>query len=177
MAIEERDPPGDLERHEARLLEEYRAHVELWKHDDTLRQQRTANFLTVNTVLLAVAGLALSAEPATPVAIAMVALFSAFGVSVALVWATIQWRNSEYIRLRRVQLRQLETRLPPMSAFTNAHRALDRHEEIDFGDDGTFRVRPGARSSSTLRENLLPPMVLVFWLVAFVVLELAVILD
>jgi hypothetical protein len=38
-------------------------------------------------------------------------------------------------------------------------------------------LRRRARTSSTARENLLPLLVLVFWLVALVVLELAVILD
>jgi len=34
------------------LLEEYQANVEMWKHDDNVRQQRARNFLTVNTLLI-----------------------------------------------------------------------------------------------------------------------------
>ena len=40
------------EREEKRLLEEYNVNVEMWKHDDMIRQTRTGNFLNVNTILL-----------------------------------------------------------------------------------------------------------------------------
>lgn len=160
------------------LLEEYRATVDLSKHDDALRQQRVGNFLTVNTVLLAVAGLGLSTEPPDAIATAMVGAFSAFGVAVAVVWASVQWRNSEYIRLRRMQLRYLERELGVVTGFTRVHEALNAHETVDFGPGvGRFQVRRWGRSSSTRAENALPALVLVFWVVVCVALEIAIALD
>ena len=113
---------SDTDERRELLLEEYRITVDLSKHDDTLRQQRIANFLTVNTVLVAVVGVGLSTEPPDAVAIVLLAVIAAFGVAVASVWATVQFRNTEYIRLRRHQLRQLEVSL----VWSQRSRSLTR---------------------------------------------------
>ena len=169
--------PDTDERREL-LLEEYRITVDLSKHDDTLRQQRIANFLTVNTVLVAVVGVGLSTEPADAVAIVLLAVIAAFGVAVASVWAIVQLRNTEYIRLRRHQLRQLEAELGVVSTFTVAHKVLNEHERHDFGADvGPWEVGRFGRGSSTTFENALPVIVLLFWLVAGVALEIAITMD
>ena len=169
---------SDADRREQLLLEEYRTTVELSKHDDTLRQQRIGNFLTVNTVLLAVAGLGLSTEPPDAIAAAMVATFSLFGAAVAVVWAAVQWRNSEYIRLRRLQLRYLEREIGVLTGFTKGHAALSSHETVDFGAGvGSFQVRRWGRSSSTSAENALPALILVFWVLVCVALQIAIALD
>jgi hypothetical protein len=51
------------ELEQARLLAEYQANVDLWKHDDTLRQERVGNFLNVNAALLAAVGVAAGLKP------------------------------------------------------------------------------------------------------------------
>ena len=168
----------DTDQRRELLLEEYRITVDLSKHDDTLRQQRIANFLTVNTVLVAVVGVGLSTEPADAVAIVLLAVIAAFGVAVASVWAIVQLRNTEYIRLRRHQLRQLEAELGVVSTFTVAHKVLNEHERHDFGADvGPWEVGRFGRGSSTTFENALPVIVLLFWLVAGVALEIAITMD
>ena len=46
-----------MEKTETRLLEEWRANLELLKFYETLKQQRFAHFLTIQTAFLAIFGL------------------------------------------------------------------------------------------------------------------------
>src|SRR3990172_6983783 len=95
--------PTELEQ--SRFLAEYLANVELWKHDDTLRQQRTGNFLSVNTALVAALAVVASLKPPVQYIGSIGLLFAAFGILLCVIWHVVQVRNAEYIRFRRFQLR------------------------------------------------------------------------
>jgi hypothetical protein len=155
---------------ERSLLEEYRVNVELWKHDDTLRQTRTGNFLQVNSVLLATFCALISIQPGfVNVAISSI-LLPTFGILISLCWHSVMTRNSDYIRLRRFQLRSIEACFPRMSTFKNTYNALYKHEPVSFEcTDELFTVSKSGRRGSTVTESMLPIGMLAFWLLVFVV--------
>lgn len=151
----------------AKLLAEYHANVELWKHDDALRQQRTGNFLAVNTALLVALGAFVSLGESMGVIMAVP--MAVFGMVVCLLWRRIHVRNAEYVRFRRFQLRALEARLGDMSTFTSTYRAFYETQRVSFPEIGDeFVVDRRARSRSTAAENVLPLVLSAFWTVVFV---------
>jgi len=76
-----------------RLMAEYQVNVALWQHDDSLRQQRNGNFLTVNTVLLAALGALSALQAPLPYLGAIGVAFGVFGAIVCRVWHVVQVRN------------------------------------------------------------------------------------
>jgi hypothetical protein len=150
------------------LLAEYRANVELWKHDDTLRQSRTSNFLTINAILASSIGISVGLNPSALAWIA--ALITSFvGLVLARFWAAIQDRNAEYVRLRRYQLRSIEAEFPRLTTFSNVWAALYQHQAVTFlGIADRFEVSSRGRESSTLTESALPRILFRVWVVVFV---------
>jgi len=151
---------------QARLLAEYQANVDLWQHDDQLRQARSGNFLTVNTGLLAVLGTLATLEPAAPYFKLILLLFGAFGLIVAVNWYVISARSAEYVRFRRIQLRAIEAQLPGLTTFLNTYTAFYREQAVSFpAIADSFRISDRARRSSTMAENRLPVFVGGLWLI------------
>lgn len=148
------------------LLAEYEANIALWQHDDSLRQQRSATFLTVSTVLLtALAALTALQAPLGYVG-AIALIFSVFGMIVCRVWHVVQLRNAEYVRFRRLQLLSIEARLPGLTTFKNTYEAFYKGAEVRFlaiGDK--FSVSTKAKGRSTVSEGLLPLLVGALWLI------------
>jgi len=112
------------ELEQSRFLAEYQANVDLWKHDDTLRQQRSGNFLSVNTALVAALGVVVSLEPPIEYIGGIGLLFAVFGILLCVMWHLVQVRNAEYVRFRRFQLRFIESKLTGLSTFQNIFRAF-----------------------------------------------------
>ena len=121
-----------IDKPEQALTIEYQVNVDLWKHDDDLRQQRNHTFLTMNTVLLVALGSLITLGDTVSDKALMAILISIFGLPVCFIWNRVQARNGEYIRFRRFQLRSIESRLPGFSTFANQYLAMDQHKEIDF---------------------------------------------
>lgn len=146
------------------LLAEYHANVELWKHDDSLRQDRQRNFLTVTTVLLAT--LAALAGLRVPVVYAagIASFFALYGILICRVWHAVQIRNAEYVRFRRFQLWSIEARLPDLTTFTNTYAAFYENKDVSFaGLNDRFALHSQARNRSTLNEGKLPLLVGLLW--------------
>ena len=157
----------------ALLLAEYEINVGLWKHDDSLRQQRISNFLTLNTGLLVGLGLVLGIEIPNRWAQAITtASFVLFGVIVAIVWHYVLRRNLAYIRLRRNQLRSIEARLRPLSTFGNTHRELYLQDPVDF-EGVADPLRSPSTAPSAPTEGLLPTLVGVLWVAVGISLGIA----
>ena len=151
------------------LIQEYQANVELWKHDDNLRQQRNSTFLSMNTIMLVALGTFLNIAPNITNAAISGFLISLFGLPICLMWNTVQERNSEYIRFRRFMLRSLETQLTSLSTFTKQWNALNKFESVQFeGLKDTFTAKRGSRISSTFVEGKLPLVVIIFWSFVFI---------
>ena len=155
-------------REELALLEEYKANIALWIHDDTLRQQRTSNFLTTNTVLLVALSTLLNIKHDT-ISLAFTAvLISIFGLLISFIWLSILYRNAEYIKFRRFQLMHLENKMPVMSTFTNTYLALYKHKPIEYKDiNQTFRIDKKGKQNSTFSEGKLPKLIIAFWAIVF----------
>lgn len=158
------------EQNAARLLEEYRANVELWKHDDNLRQQRDTKFLTVNTILLVALGVIFQ-QGSTHFNSWIIGLaFSVIGCATCSAWSIVLARNADYIRFRRFQLRSIESQLRPMSTFENMYRGFSEHEPVSFpGIDDKFKITLLGQLNSTWTENILPKVVFAFWVLILVV--------
>lgn len=150
---------------QANLLAEFDANVALWQHDDMLRQQRNGIFLTVNAVLLGFLGAAAGLSAPRVYIGAVTIVFSVFAMLICRVWHFVQVRNAEYVRFRRFQLRSIESRLPPMTTFTNTYQAFYEHEQVSFpGMTSVFEIHDRCRHRSTLVEGNLPQLLGFFWL-------------
>ena len=166
------------EREEKRLLDEYRVNVDLWKHDDLIRQSRTGNFLNVNTILL----VALSAifgigQSISGIAIPSI-LFSVFGLAICWIWRAVLVRNFAFVLFRRFQLRSIEARLPGLTTFSNVYKAFYENKEVLFnGLEEKFIASKDAQASSTLLENRLPVIIAGLWTVVFILGMIALILG
>jgi hypothetical protein len=152
------------------LTIEYQVNVDLWKHDDNLRQQRNHTFLTMNTVLLVALGSLITLGDTVRDKAVVAILIAIFGLPVCYIWNRVQARNGEYIRFRRFQLRSIETRLSGFSTFSNQHLAMDLHQRIGFnGLKDTFEISKSAAGSSTRWEGLLPSLIAAFWLLILLI--------
>lgn len=156
------------------LLEEYRANIELWKHDDTLRQQRMGNFLNVNSILLVTFCALISVKPSLVNLAVSSILLSIFGILISWAWYSVMLRNSDYISLRRFQLRSIEACFPCMTTFKNTYKALSKYEPTTFNcTNEVFQVSrkifqvSRKRGSSTSTESNLPLVMSFFWLLVF----------
>ena len=150
------------------LLVEYQANVEMWKHDDNVRQQRARNFLTVNTLLIVGIAGVVSFKPGPLYVGAILIIFSIVGVSLNSIWRSVLQRSAEWIRFRRLQLKSIESKLEGMSTFQNTYRAFyDGHETVYFGAEiPKFEISSAAKKRSTLTEGKLPSLMLRFWTIA-----------
>lgn len=74
-------------------------HLRMWMHYDTLRQQKTATFLTANTILAAVVGL--SPMDSQRLLTSLIALL---GIVIGGAWLLLLTRNGLYIKLHRDQV-------------------------------------------------------------------------
>ena len=152
---------------ESKLIAEYQVNVELWKHDDSLRQQRQNNFLTVNTILFVGLGAVTGFKPPMLHLGAIMFLFSIFGLLLSIIWHKVQVRNAEYVRFRRFQLQHIESKLGDVDTFTNTYHAFYDNKGIDFGDKiEPFVLSEQAQQRSTLTEGKLPTLLGLFWTVA-----------
>ncbi len=71
----------------------------MWMHYDTLRQQKTATFLTANTILATVVGLTgMDSERLLTILIAVL------GMVIGVSWFLLLTRNMSYIKLHRAQV-------------------------------------------------------------------------
>lgn len=142
------------------LLAEYAANVELWKHDDDLRQKRTAAFLTVSTILVAI----LSFVAKDEVAEAPVVALALVGLAFCVIWFFIHLRNAQYIVLRRHQLIHIETKLQCVDTFWLQYAALNKHERVTYPRTGDFEVKAWSKWTSTKIEYAFPVILGLFWI-------------
>ena len=152
------------------LLEEYRANVQLWMHDDNLRQKRTENLLTTNTILLVALGVLINLNAHANNTAVCCILISFFGLLLSLIWNSILKRNAHYIMFRRIHLKFLEKKLQPMSTFTNTYLAFYENKELVYPEiHQSFLINSRGRKSSTVTEGQLPVIISIFWIVVFIV--------
>jgi hypothetical protein len=72
-----------------------KAHLEMWRHYDSLRQAKNSGFTTANTVLVAITGI-LFRE-----AVGLIAVVAILGIVVSACWFLLLDRNTFYIEYHR----------------------------------------------------------------------------
>jgi hypothetical protein len=154
------------------LLAEYRANVDLWKHDDDLRQKRTTTFVALNVLLYAIVSWTIKESDTigawTTNASAAAALL---GLLICFVWYVAHLRNEQYIRFRRMQLIEIETKLGTMETFTNQYNAINDGSTISFKRSGkSFKANLLGRLSSSRVEYALPGAMTALWIMVLVFL-------
>jgi hypothetical protein len=151
------------------LRSEYEANIQLWVHDDNLRQQRNGTFLNMNAILLVALGTLITISPSLLNLAVIASLISVFGLPICMMWYQIQSRNAEYIRFRRFQLRYIEVQLQNVTTISNQWKALNEYQTLSFeGLDDKFSIKRPAKLSATKIEGRLPLMLVGLWFVIFI---------
>jgi len=164
-AVAGQAPSKEEDEDEKRLVDEYNMNIELWKHDDNLRQLRNNNFLSVNALFVVALGTYISLRPPEVNLAAAMILLAVLCTPITWVWSRMQFRNAEYIRFRRMQLLSIESRLRGLSTFKNTWAIFYGHQTVKFLETGDeFTVSKRGSRSSTQVENNLPLFILAFWL-------------
>lgn len=148
-------------------LEEYRLNVDLWKHDDALRQSHNQTFLGVNSAVLVAAGLVISASGELVIQGLTALAASVFGLAICGVWRRVQIRHNAYIRFHRKMLVALEA---PLSFSTFRLQEDAFHEPWSLIEmphiASEFRLKKNERRSASGAEARLPEIVGVLWILA-----------
>jgi hypothetical protein len=150
------------------LLAEYKANVDLWQHDDNLRQKRTTTFLAVNLALFGIVAFVIK-ESALVGEWTTIASGSAvmFGIVICVVWFLVQARSEQYLRFRRRQLAEIEGKLGASDTFTKQYAAISLGEPVTFvhSKEGPF-IRTNVTSvSSSKLEAVLPLAMILVWII------------
>jgi len=143
---------------------EFRLNVELWKHDDAMRQAHNQTFLAANSAALVAAGLIVSASDRLSVRATTGIVAAVFGIAVCGVWLVVQARHNAYIRFHRCKLVSLEAGLNS-STFGEQDRGFHQGQPVEFGKDALFALSPFERHSSSKAEALLPAILGLLWLI------------
>ncbi|MDO9352927.1 MAG: hypothetical protein Q7T55_04490 [Solirubrobacteraceae bacterium] len=145
------------------VLTEYQLNVELWKHDDTMRQSRNQMLMGLNSAVLVVLGLLFTATKDQGIRGWAGVIAGVFGFAVCWVWAIVQARHRQYLNFHGTKLRSLETKLP-FSTFYEMDRAFNEKVQVRLAPAQTwFQVKkPGHRSSADAEQRL-PTLMRVAW--------------
>ena len=88
------------------LDDHVKAHLEMWRHYDSLRQAKNSAFLTANSILVALAGFLFREHN-------IVLLISLLGIAVCASWLLLLRRNSTYIEYHRTKAGGKKLWTPP----------------------------------------------------------------
>ena len=106
---------------EVRRPDDFKIHVEMWKHYDSLRQSKNSGFLTANSILLAFTSFLFKESYARGFILAV----SLLGMAVCGSWLLLLGRNSAYIEYHRELAGGKKFWTPP-NAGTIPSKWLDR---------------------------------------------------
>src|SRR5215217_6085730 len=97
--------PPKTDGQEKGAYHEYELNLEMWRHYDNLRQEKSKTFLTAQTILIAVSGFVFQSQGLQSPLILAVSLLG-FGSSV--LWFLLLVRNAGYIRFHQNRVKELE---------------------------------------------------------------------
>jgi hypothetical protein len=147
---------------------EYKANVDLWQHDDDLRQKRTTTFLAVNLALFGIVAFVIKESSLvgewTTIASASAVML---GILMCSVWFLVQARSEQYLRFRRKQLIEIESKLGTSDTFKKQYEAISLGQPVTFAhsNEGPFITPKITRVSSSKLESLLPLAMILVWVV------------
>jgi hypothetical protein len=156
---------------------EYEINLEMWRHYDNLRQEKSKTFLTAQTILIAVSGFVVDSQGLQSPLILAVSLLG-FGSSV--LWFLLLLRNAGYIRFHRERVEDLEPDTG-MHFTTFAKKWSDFNEQL-WPRRSAKKTENGSSQetkiegllvllfgSSNWIDRLLALLFVVFWFVLFLV--------
>lgn len=149
--------------------QELRLNLDLWKHEEGLRQQRNTVLLGANAFLAVGASALISASPPKETAFAIGLVIALFGLLICWIWHHLQQRHVAYADFRRKQLRELAKKLG-YESWENHWRALripsetvPPPEPVEFPETADrFELR-GSQQSAIKVESYLPGAVAAVW--------------
>ena len=132
---------------------EYEINLEMWKHYDNLRQEKSKTFLTAQTILIAVSGFVLKSQELSSALRALVLLVAVLGMVSSFLWFVLLSRNKGYIDFHHTRVQELE--LHTGIQFTTFSRQIR--------NEFKKKLWPRRLSSNTI-DRMLALLFLVFWL-------------
>jgi hypothetical protein len=89
-------------------LEERKINLEMWRHYDNLRQEKSKMFLTAQTILIAVIGFVLEGQELRSALRVVIPAVSIVGLVSSMLWLLLLSRNALYISFHRERVACLE---------------------------------------------------------------------
>jgi len=145
--------PPKKDAQEERAYREYEINLEMWKHYDNLRQEKSKTFLTAQTILIAVSGFVLKSQELSSALRALMLAVAALGLVSSFLWFVLLSRNKGYIDFHRTRVQELESHTGIQ--FTTFSRQK--------GNEFKEKLWPRKLSSNTI-DRMLALLFLVFWL-------------
>jgi hypothetical protein len=146
----------DIKAHEDAAYKEHELNLEMWKHFDNLRQDKSKTFLTAQTILIALSGFVLKSQELNPVLRIVVLLVSGLGLVSSLLWVVLLSRNKAYIEFHRKRVRELEEKI----RFTTFSKEWECFEDGHYPE---MKLRPSWVKSNTI-DMALAFVFALFWL-------------
>src|SRR5215218_5586730 len=166
--------PPQTDGQEKGAYHEYELNLEMWRHYDNLRQEKSKTFLTAQTILIAVSGFVFQSQGLQSPLILAVSLLG-FGSSV--LWFLLLVRNAGYIRFHQERVRELEKKLEAdagmhFTTFSEKWPAFNgelwpRSSSNTKKSSNTTemnRLLVKAFGSSTMVDRMLAALFVLFWL-------------
>jgi hypothetical protein len=160
--------PENEFQNEALLREEFDANIDLWKHEEGMRQKRSTVMLNANAFLAVGASAMISFRPSPEAAFLVGLVLSGFGLATCWIWLTLLQRHKLYATFRLKQIRELAARIG-YESWENQWTGLrtnppnDTPEVVVFWKtDERFEPAVGSRGANTV-ETFLPKAIAYLW--------------
>jgi hypothetical protein len=149
------------------LRDELHLNLDLWKHEEGLRQQRNTVLLGTNAFLAVAASAVISARPPLGIAVAIGLVLAGFGLLICWIWHRLQQRHVVYADFRRKQLRELAAELG-YETWEHQWEALRAPPDpppvaIEFPLTGGRFTPRHSEGSAIVTESLLPRAIAAAW--------------
>jgi hypothetical protein len=168
--------PPKKDAQEEGAYHEYEINLEMWKHYDNLRQEKSKTFLTAQTILIAVSGFVFQSQDLNSAL--LILAISLLGLGSSGLWFLLLLRNAGYIDFHRTRVKDLEPhtgmqfttfrdkwtefdkKLWPKSSSITKTKESSNTTEIDRMLAALFK----AFGSSTTIDRMLAALFGLFWL-------------
>ena len=150
------------------LLKAYSINADFWKHHDTMRQKKMANFLTANSILAAAIALLTSGvfSSIQDLSIILAIGISIIGFFISVTWNSVMSRNSAYMRFQRLQLCSIEQDFPEdLQTFTKMRKAFGKGTPIPFSRAPESEPFHTETESANKLEAALPKIIAASWVI------------
>jgi hypothetical protein len=162
--------PPKKDGQEKGAYHEYELNLEMWRHYDNLRQEKSKMFLTAQTILIAVSGFVFKSQ-------VIFLATSLLGLGSSVLWLLLLVRSAGYIRFHQERVRELEKKLQAdagmhFTTFSKKWRAFDSKlwpkssSNTKESSNTTEKNRRLVKviGSSTMIDRMLAALFVLFWL-------------